>query len=155
VRRGLQTVSTSRLCRPLFCSNAWIPARSRQSERHNSGTLYHVDVASGDFTPIDLGGATLAEGNGLALEGQTLYVSTGQTVTVVQLTDGYLRGSVGESGSDPTFAAPAALARYDGCLLVVNSQIDRLEGQPVLPFTVSSVPVPPADGGTPAAAGRC
>jgi hypothetical protein len=43
---------------------------------------------------------------------------------------------------DPTFAAPSMVARHDACLLVVNSQLDRLGREPVLPFTVSSVPLP-------------
>lgn len=77
------------------------------------------------------------------------------SVAAVQLAEGYLSGSMGESVSDPTLAAPAALARYDGCLLVVNSQIDGLESQPVLPFTVSGVPVPATILDIPSAAGRC
>jgi Cu-Zn family superoxide dismutase len=120
----------------------------------NTGSLYHFDVASGDVTPVNLGGETLPGGSGLALDGQTLYVVTGESITTVEMAGDYLNGTVGQSLSDPTFAAPSALARFDGCLLVVNSQRDQLEGQPTLPFRVSSVPLP-GSSGTPVAAGRC
>jgi CubicO group peptidase (beta-lactamase class C family)/sugar lactone lactonase YvrE len=127
----------------------------------NTGALYRIDIASGEVSQVDLGGAVLAGGNGLALDAQTLYVVTGEAVgaaeavTLVTLAADFLSGSAGESVTDPTFAAPTSLARYDDCLLVVNSQLDRLEGEPQLPFTVSSIPIPVAGGATPTPAVSC
>ena len=48
-------------------------------------------------------------------------------------------------------ATPTTIARFDGCLLVVNSQFAALPGQPQLPFTVSSVPIPSPIAATPGA----
>ena len=71
----------------------------------------------------------------------------------------FASGRVGASFSDPSFAAPTTLERFDGCLLVVNSQVDALQGQPQLPFTVSCVPIPgqsaEAATATPVATTRC
>ena len=109
----------------------------------------------------DFAGAVHAGGSRLSLDGQTLPVITGETVgageavTQVELAGDFLSGTVGASVADPTFAAPALQARYDGCLLVVNSQLDRLEGEPRLTFTVSSVPIPAAGEATVVPAASC
>ena len=63
-------------------------------------------------------------------------------ITRVELSPDYARGTVGASFSDPSFTDPTTLARFDGCLLVVNSQFSQQQGQPELPFTVSSVLIP-------------
>ena len=72
-------------------------------------------------------------------------------ITRVELSPDYASGTVGASFTDPSFTDPTTLARFDGCLLVVNSQFSQQQGQPQLPFTVSSVPIPGAGGapGTP------
>ena len=119
----------------------------------NTGALYRVDVASRDVIPVALGSGALVGGDGMALDGQTLYVVTGGAISVVDLTSDFASGTVVNRFSEPTFASPTSLARYDGCLLVVNSQLERQQGEPVLPFTVSSLPIPAV--GTPVTATRC
>jgi Cu-Zn family superoxide dismutase len=129
--------------------------------RSNTGALYRIDIGSGEVRQVDLGGAVLSGGSGLALDGQTLFVITGETagtgdaITPVTLAADFASGVVGASVTDPTFAAPTSLARFDGCALVVNSQLDRIDADPSLPFTVSSVPVPVTGGATPVAPGAC
>jgi hypothetical protein len=97
----------------------------------------------------------------LELDGQTLWVVREGQVTGVELSPDYATGTVGASVTDPSFIDPTTLARFDGCLLVVNSQFSQQQGQPQLPFTVSSVPVPAAGGtiatpvATPVAVGSC
>jgi len=113
----------------------------------NTGNLFRVDAATGETIQVDLGGASLTGGDGIELDGQTLYVVREGQITPVTLGAGYASGAVGESFSDPSFSTPTTIARYDGCLLVVNSQFDALQGQPDLPFTVSSVPIPPLPNG--------
>jgi sugar lactone lactonase YvrE len=120
----------------------------------NTGNLYRVDTATGETIQIDLGGSLLG-GDGLELDGQTLYVVREGQITTVALGPDYASASIGASFSDPSFAMPTTIARFDGCLLVVNSQFDALQGQPRLPFTVSSVPIPSAGSATPVTAGRC
>jgi len=127
----------------------------------NTGNLYRVDAATGETIQVDLGAGSLPGGDGIELDGQTLYVVREGQITLVTLGPDYAIGTVGASFSDPSFTDPTTLARFDGCLLVVNSQFSQMQGQPQLPFTVSSVPIPGAGGapGTPAAtpvvAGRC
>jgi glycosyltransferase involved in cell wall biosynthesis len=80
----------------------------------------------------------------LLLDGRTLYVvrNEQELIVPVKLSGEYISGEVGEPFTDPSFAFPTTLAKTDGRLLVVNSQFDKQEGEPELPFTVSSVEVP-------------
>jgi sugar lactone lactonase YvrE len=127
----------------------------------NTGALYRVDTATGETIQVDLGEGSLPGGDGIELDGQTLYVVREGQITRVELSPDYASGTVGASFSDPSFTDPTTLARFNGCLLVVNSQFSQIQGQPQLPFTVSSVPIPGAGGApgtpvaTPVAAGRC
>jgi CubicO group peptidase (beta-lactamase class C family)/sugar lactone lactonase YvrE len=121
----------------------------------NTGSLFRVDTTTGETIQVDLGAGSLSGGDGLALDGQTLYIVREGQITTVALGADYARGTVGTSFSDPSFVTPTTLARFDECLLVVNSQFDALQGQPQLPFTVSSVPIPGEGSATPAAAVRC
>ena len=108
----------------------------------NTGALYRVDPAAGETIQVDLGEGSLPGADGVELDGQTLYVVGEGQITLVALAADYASGTVGASFSDPSFATPTTIARFDGCLLVVNSQFDALQGQPELPFTVSSVRIP-------------
>jgi Cu-Zn family superoxide dismutase len=120
----------------------------------NTGALYRVDIANRTVVPVDLGNGTLIGGDGMALAGQTLYVVTGGAITVVDLASDFASGTVVNRFSDPSFASPTSIAHYDGCLLVVNSQLERVQSEPVLPFTVMSLPIP-GPAGTPVATARC
>jgi hypothetical protein len=114
-----------------------------------TGGLYRIDLPSQGVTEVDLGGATLENGDGLALQGDTLYVvrNADGVIVPVQLSADLTSGTVGEGFADPAFAFPTTIAPYDGCLLVVNSQFDQQQGgQPQLPFTVVGIPIPAAAG---------
>ena len=117
----------------------------------NTGALYRVDTTTGETIQVDLGQGSLPGGDGMELDGQTLYVVGDGQITLVTLADDYARGTVGTSFADPSFTDPTTVAHFDGCLLVVNSQFSALQGQPQLPFTVSSVPIPAPAVGTPTA----
>jgi hypothetical protein len=69
----------------------------------------------------------------------------GQIVPVA-LSEDLASGEVREGFTDPSLAYPTTIAAYDGRLLVVNSQFDRRQSgeEPELPFTVSSIEVPPS-----------
>ena len=112
----------------------------------NAGKLYGVDTESKEVIQIDFGDETLTGGDGILLDGQTLYVVRGGEAVIVpvELSEDFASGEVGEGFSDPSFARPTTIAKYGDRLLVVNSQFDRREsGQsPELPFTVSAVEVP-------------
>lgn len=49
----------------------------------NSGNLYRVDTESREVTQIDLGGEALTGGDGILLDGQTLYVVLGRDSVIV------------------------------------------------------------------------
>ena len=124
----------------------------------NTGNLYRVNVETREITQVDLGGGTLVSGDGMYLDGQLLYVVRNQAgdIMPVGLGQDYATGEISDPFTDPSFATPTSIARYDACLLVVNSQFAAREsGQPELPFTVSAIPLPGlgavvADAATPA-----
>ena len=111
----------------------------------NTGQLFRVEVATQTVAEISVGTA-LTAGDGILLDGQTLYVvrnSLGE-IAVVGLTADLSEGSVTNTLTDASLMYPTTIAAVDGGLLVVNSQFDnRGEGKtPVLPFTVSRVDLP-------------
>jgi sugar lactone lactonase YvrE len=112
--------------------------------KSNTGELFRIDIESKQVVEIDLEGQTLANGDGLLLDGRTVYVVRNEEglIVPVKLSGDYITGEVGEPFTDPSFAFPTTIAKTDGRLLVVNSQFDKQEGEPELPFTVSSVEVP-------------
>ena len=111
----------------------------------NTGELYRIDTKTREVTGVDLGGETLKTGDGLLLEDRTLYVvrEVPGEIVPVDLSEDFASGRVGEGFSDPSLRFPTTIAGYGDRLLVVNSQLNT--GSPKLPFTVSDVPIPPAE----------
>jgi sugar lactone lactonase YvrE len=124
--------------------NATDDGRYLVAVQSNTGELFRIDTESKEVVEINLGGETLTNGDGLLLDGRTVYVvrNEQELIVPVELSGEYISGEVGEPFTDPSFAFPTTLAKTDGRLLVVNSQFDKQEGEPELPFTVSSVEVP-------------
>lgn len=114
-----------------------------------TGKLFRIEVASGDVRDVDLGGVELVNGDGIALDGQILYVIQNQQELIVPITMAadFLSGSVGEPFTHDALNHPTTLALTgDGRALVVNSQFRaRQSGDPELPFTVVSIPLPAID----------
>jgi sugar lactone lactonase YvrE len=112
----------------------------------NTGKLFRVDIATKEVTEVNLGGATVTNGDGLLLQGRTLYVvqNAQGVITEVQLTGDLSGGRVVSSSGDPSLRFPTTVAKADGRLLVVNSQFDKRGPglHPELPFTVSSIRTP-------------
>ena len=112
----------------------------------NTGKLFRIRVSDKAVTEIDLGGATVPMGDGLLLDGQTLYVVRNAATRIVPVTLGadFTSGTVGKDFTDSTLRFPTTVAQADGRLLVVNSQFDkRAPGlTPELPFTVSNIAKP-------------
>jgi hypothetical protein len=109
----------------------------------NTGKLFRIEIATKEVVEIDLGGASV-NGDGLQLLGRRLYAVAGGAVVEVLLSGDLTRGEVVSRTTDPSFSMPTTNAIARGRMLIVNSQFDRLfSGQPpVLPFTVSSIPLP-------------
>ena len=111
----------------------------------NTGELFRVSLATKEVVQIDLGGATVTAGDGLVLRGHTLYVvrNSFALIAEVRLDGDYASGQVVGATTDGSFAFPTTAVEARGRLLVVNSQFDkRAGGNPVIPFTVSSVSLP-------------
>ena len=112
----------------------------------NTGQLFRINTETKEVTEIDLGGDTVMAGDGILLDGGTLYVTRNSAglIVPVTLSDDYSSGTVGEGFSDPSFIYPTTIAKAGDTLLVVNSQFNnRGEGvSPELPFTVSRVAIP-------------
>lgn len=112
----------------------------------NTGRLFRITIESKEVSEIALaGGDRMTGGDGLLLDGQILHVVRNNLGLIVQLRLANDFGSGQQVGSftDPSFAFPTTIASSGRTLLVVNSQFNRRQaGNPVLPFTVSGVPIP-------------
>ena len=108
----------------------------------DTGRLYRISTQDRSVQQIDLGGATVRNGDGIVLQGRTLYVVQNATATVseVHLSGQLTEGRLVQTVSDPSFAFPTTAAIAGGRLLVVNSQFDRRTDP--RPFTVSSLQRP-------------
>ncbi|MGW4930576.1 SMP-30/gluconolactonase/LRE family protein [Agromyces sp. NPDC004153] len=102
-----------------------------------TATLFRVDPATGEATAVDLGGESLAAGDGLLVVGNTLYVVQNQlnTVAVVQLSPDGTSGTVVDRITDPDFQVPTTVARFGMSLFLPNARF----GTPPTPDTEYSV----------------
>lgn len=107
----------------------------------NTGKLFRISTRSKRVREIDLGGATVKNGDGLVAHGSRLYVvrNADNEVVEVKLRNGKRSGRIEERITSSLFAFPTTAARVGNRLLVVNAQFDKRGGTPVLPFTVASV----------------
>ena len=110
-----------------------------------TGKLFRVVLATRAVSEVDLGGATLQNGDGLELRGSVLYVNRNRNgvISKVKLAADGSRGRLYGQLSDPTFRYPTTSAFSRNQLLVVNSQFDvRNAGGTPEPFTVTGITNP-------------
>jgi sugar lactone lactonase YvrE len=90
----------------------------------NTGKLFTVSPRSGNTREIDLGGATVTNGDGLLLRGRTLFVVRNQLnlIAVVQLNRSLSRGRVVAELTDPDFDVPTTITFAAGRLYAVNAR---------------------------------
>jgi len=102
-----------------------------------TATLFRVDPATGDATAVDLGGATLDNGDGLLVVGRTLYVvqNFSNAVAVVELAPDGSSGTVVDTITDPDFQVPTTVAKFGKSLFLPNARFDT----PPTPTTEYSV----------------
>jgi Cu-Zn family superoxide dismutase len=108
----------------------------------NTGGLFRIEIATKTVQQVDLGGGMLMGGDGMVLDGTTLYVVNSGKVSVVAMSDDLSSGMMVADFTDPSFSSPTTAAKEGNCLLIVNSQFANQGGTPQLPFTVSEVPIP-------------
>ncbi|HJT42925.1 MAG TPA: hypothetical protein VJ750_05430 [Rhizomicrobium sp.] len=108
------------------------------------GLLFKISIATRAITPIDIGTDTVQGGDGLALDGTTLYVvrQPAAEVVTIKLAADLNTGKVVSRLTDPTFKWPATAVKVGDELLVVNAQFNkRATNDPVRPFSVTAIPV--------------
>jgi Cu-Zn family superoxide dismutase len=110
----------------------------------NLGRFWRAELAGAAVEEVALDGGPLEHCDGLAIDGSTLYVAVNarNVVAVVELAADGSGGRVVTLLSSEDFAFPTALAVTGERLLVVNAQLDKMETEPELPFSVVAIPAP-------------
>jgi sugar lactone lactonase YvrE len=90
----------------------------------NTGKLFTVNPRTGVTSEIDLGGATVTNGDGLLLLGRTLFVvrNRDNLIAVVRLSGSLSGGRVVAELTDPDFDVPTTLTVTAGALYAVNAR---------------------------------
>jgi sugar lactone lactonase YvrE len=98
-----------------------------------NGALYNVDPSTGSATLIDLGGEAVPAGDGILLQGKTLYVVQNQLnqIAVVQLSPDLTSGTIVDTITSANFRVPTTIARFGSSLYAVNARF----GTPPMPDT--------------------
>lgn len=89
-----------------------------------SGRLYRVNPDTGHATEIDLGGESVTAGDGILLDGSTLYVVRNRVnlIAVVELEPGADQGEVVGEITDSDFDVPTTVAEFGSSLYAVNAR---------------------------------
>jgi streptogramin lyase len=90
----------------------------------NTGELFRVDPATGETVEIDLRGASVSAGDGLLLQGRTLFVVRNQlnAIAVVRLSGDLSSGRLVNEITSPDFDVPTTLGRQGGWLYVIQAR---------------------------------
>jgi sugar lactone lactonase YvrE len=105
-----------------------------------TGKLFSVDAATGRAEEIDLGGDNVQQGDGILLDGRTLYVvqNRANLVTPVKLSRDLEEGDKRDSITSPLFNVPTTIAKSGGRLYVVNAKFGA--NSPTQTYEVVRVP---------------
>jgi len=89
-----------------------------------TGLIFNVDPSTGVTEMIDLGGELVTNGDGLWLDGQTLYVVRNQLnrIAVVELANTLTTGEYIEDITSPSFDVPTTVAEFGNALYAVNAR---------------------------------
>jgi DNA-binding beta-propeller fold protein YncE len=88
------------------------------------GKLYRVDPATGNAQEIDLRGANADFGDGLLLQGNTLYVVRNQLnqIAVFRMSSDFLSAHLVRTITSANFDVPTTIARFGDYLYAVNAK---------------------------------
>jgi sugar lactone lactonase YvrE len=97
------------------------------------GLLYNVNPKTGVATLIDLGGATVPNGDGILLQGKTLYVVQNRLnqIALVKLNSDIEEGEIVDTITSSAFRVPTTIAWFGNSLYAVNARF----GTPPTPDT--------------------
>lgn len=89
-----------------------------------TGLLFRVDPTTGDTEQVDLGGYLVTNGDGLELDGDTLYVvrNRDNLIAAIDLADDLLSGEVVDELTSEDFDVPTTVALLRGSLYAVNAR---------------------------------
>ncbi len=98
-----------------------------------TGSLFTVDPNSGYAKKVDLHGGSVPNGDGILLDGKTLYVVQNQDnkIAVIDLKITQNAGTITGYITDPAFRVPTTIAQFGTWLYAVNARF----GTPVTPDT--------------------
>ena len=99
----------------------------------SEGAVYKVDPETGLATHIDLGTGSVPNGDGILLQGKTLYVvqNSLNQIAVIQLAPDLSSGTIESLITSPLFRVPTTIARFGSSLYAVNARF----GTPPTPDT--------------------
>jgi len=99
----------------------------------SEGALYQVDPDTGNATRIDLGGGSVPNGDGILLQGKTLYVvqNSLNQIAVIELSPDLSSGTIESLLTSPNFRVPTTIAKFGNALYAVNARF----GTPPTPDT--------------------
>ena len=103
----------------------------------NLGLLFRASARTGVTAQVDLGGASLTNGDGLLRRGDTLYVVRNRLneIAVIDLGRRYATGELTGTITDPNFQVPTTVAAFGPFLYAVNARF----GTPPTPDTTYTV----------------
>jgi sugar lactone lactonase YvrE len=106
------------------------------------GVLYKVDPATGAAKRIDLGAGALPHGDGILLNGNTLYVVQNSSITATwfELNSGFSSGTLVKTITSPSFRVPTTIAGFGKALYAVNARFDT-DPKPDTSYEVVRLPV--------------
>lgn len=109
----------------------------------NTGLLFRIDVATREVAAIDLVGGAVPGGDGLVLDGATLYVvqNGADQVAVLEFSDDFATATTVGVLTDDRLASSATAALVGDRLLVTNAQFAAMQTGPELPFEVLVLPI--------------
>ena len=106
----------------------------------NTGLLFNVDPNTGVAATINLDGYSVTAGDGILLEGQTLYVIRNQLnlIAEIKLAPGLSSGAVVDQLTNPNFDIPTTLDRFGDSLYAVSARFTS-GASPDLTYTIVRV----------------
>lgn len=92
----------------------------------NAGRLLSYDPRTGASTRVDLGGASVLQGDGLLRRGRILYVvrNTANVIAKFRLNGRFTRATLLEEITSPAFDIPATVAALGPWLYAVNARFN-------------------------------
>ena len=110
------------------------------------GVLVRVDVETGSSSVIDLGGYSVAQGDGLLLQGHTIYVmrNTVEILAEIALSSDFSSGILQREITDPDFDVPTTIDRFRNTIYAVNARFSS-GNDPGLTYTIVGVDVSKQD----------